>query len=370
MRKVLLFILSLFLLTGCAVPQEAMEENEKEDAAAVCSDDGTPKKWPTVWQETLDCGAHTCTFDASVEADDSARYFYYVYRKEFSEAYQQAVKAAFLAAGEDPRGKDAPEDALVEWIHKRLIHLEWGGPEPVWQLENWIVDHGGYTDENGEDEGGHFLTEVHIAEKDAQALADTFLATIGVSGCTIARREKARIIDSPTHKTFCEGWDFYYLPSVPGYIPILFIDLDQHGVLSLPYPENEPPFYLQEIHIMISETGCVSFGFSDPVELERGDLAEPELLDFDSVMRCFKRYFMQGCLDMENDSADYDPTVHRVVLTYALQADEDAVRRGAAGVLRPLWVALYEPEFSKDFASTYICYICIDAITGELVNPI
>ena len=79
MRKVLLFILSLFLLTGCAVPQEAMEENEKEDAAAVCSDDGTPKKWPTVWQETLDCGAHTCTFDASVEADDSARYFYYVY---------------------------------------------------------------------------------------------------------------------------------------------------------------------------------------------------------------------------------------------------------------------------------------------------
>ena len=37
MRKVLLFILSLFLLTGCAVPQEAMEENEKEDAAGAVS---------------------------------------------------------------------------------------------------------------------------------------------------------------------------------------------------------------------------------------------------------------------------------------------------------------------------------------------
>ena len=371
MRRFFLLIVFLFLFTGCVVPQMNVKKNEEDTTTITPANtcDYYPREWPTTWQEVLDCGEHTCVFDAIIEADDSVRFFYYVYQREFSHDYQQEVKTAFLEAGMDPRKETAPTDALVEAMKKHSIVLEWGGPTPVWQLESWIVDYGGYVDNNGEDEGGHLLAEVNIAEEDAQELADELLDKIKISNCTLARGEKARIIDSPSHKTLCEGWDFLYLPSFSGYIPISFYDLQQYGALPLPYTKNEPPYTLEKVDIMISESGCTCLAYSNPVDFEKGGLAENDLLDFELVKHYFKQYFMEGCIHLEINGTEYDPIVQRIVLSYAFQKDEDAAQLGADGMLRPVWVALFTTEFESSLASNPISYVCIDAISGELVTP-
>jgi len=367
--KKIIFVALLLLLIGCSnsarnEPAEAGHNLpgewriESGDIQKITNPSDVI--WPSEWKEVLHNGMHSCTINATVEMDEEPRKTYLVYRELLSEEYIRHVKDLFLREGKDPRGENAPENALVEFFHKDYLLLQWGGPEPVSQPERWVLD-----GEAAPDEEGHALNNVTLSQAEAQAKADSFLEKIDlIENLTLIHAEKARIIDSPSHNTLCEGWEFIYSLKVPGCIPIYFSDKQLHGQMSIPL-HKQAPFGLTEVIVMVTEDGVMEFCYFNPVRVELGRSVENELLTFDSVQRRFRKCFDQGLQSMTFDETVFDPDVQRFVLSYALCPVQNA-----AGELRPVWIALFTTEYESNLPSNPLSYVCIDAVTGEVLNPV
>lgn len=366
MQKRILVIILICLLVSCKNENRPDQicYNELVVDATIISDKATKYKWPDEWNEVIECGNHRCIINAHVEATEGPWYKYLVYSSPFSFEYQQRIKNTFLQSGRDPRNDANETNALFEIKQDNTILLEWCGPNPVQQLESWIIDDGGYPGEEG-----HSLDSVSISVDDAKMKADSFIASIGLTGQIVVKVEKARIIDGPSHQTFCEGWMITYMPDIPEYVPIYYFDKSQYGPLSLPITENEPPFPLLGINVFVTEDGIVGFDYINPVTIQQWEQVSCKLMDFERVKEYISKYFKQGCINMKTKKRNADPIVLQIILSYAFSRDQKAAELNASGVLSPVWVALFTTEYESMLPSNPISFVCIDAITGELVTP-
>lgn len=327
-------------------------------------------QWPTEWKEDpIQINGHTIVIDAVVDTVACERFIYLIYENTFTTDYVSKLKQVFTNNDTEISTKYD----LQEIYAKRRIELTWAPKEYLFQYESWIVDDGGYCDPiTGEHETPHHLENVDISEEEAIQKAEALLLSIGIdsSKYEIAHREKGRIIEVHTHETIAEGWYITYMPNISGCRAVFFNTLFR----SYPAPDyafqyapvNPPP----KIEFLITKDGCIRFCYDNPDKIERLKSVENQLLDFQSVKESFKKYFITAMTVSKVSDVRYDPIVQRIVLSYSVQLDAETDKQEASSVIRPIWVALYTNEISSSLISNPVSYICIDAITGDIVEPI
>lgn len=378
MRKIISCIMLCFLFLACSLP-EKIGSIPAEEASSSSTIQNTPQaesstasiaQWPTEWREDpIHVNGHTIVIDATVETADEERFTYLVYRNPFPEEFVADVKQRFT----ETKVAASTKYDLQEKRTKRSLELVWAPDEYTFQFESWIVDFGGWTDPvTGEEEPAHYLENVDLTEEDAMQQADVFLQSIGVDSSVyeIGYREKARIIEDNTSETIVEGWLIVYMPKISGCRQVFFKTLFRNYP-SIDYefhydPVDPPP----RIDLFMTKNGCVRFYCEYPSRIERWNSVENQLLDFQSIQGYFKKYFITAMTVSMNSDSRFDPIVQRLILTYSVREIAESDKQEASSMIRPIWVALYTNEMDSSLRSNPMSYVCIDAITGEIVEPV
>ena len=327
-------------------------------------------QWPIEWKEDpIYINGHTIVIDAKVDAISDERFIYLIYESSFTEDYVSRIKRIFAKNDSDISTK---YDLQVNYA-KRRLELAWAPKEYLFQYESWIIDDGGFCDPiTGERERPHHLENVDISEEEAIQKAEVLLLSFGIdsSEYRIAHKEKGRIIEVHTHETIAEGWNITYMPSVSGCYAIYFNSLFR----SYPTPDyvfhydpvNPPP----KIEVFVTKDGCVRFFYESPDKIEQWKSVENQLLDFQLVTNSFKNYFITAMTVSTVSDVRYDPIIQELVLSYSVRLVEEPDKYGTTSMIRPVWVVLYTNKMSSSLLSNPISYVCIDAITGEIVEPV
>lgn len=342
------------------------ENSDLQEGSPVSSAFQTPTRWE---EDPIRINGHTIVISADVAKNAGEIFTYLVNEDFFIEEYitkiQNKLTECFTST--------SSAYDFQETHTKNTLEIACAPIKHVFQFESWIVDDGGYVDFNTDEyEAPHQLENVDLSEEEAVQMANAFLQSIDfdVSTYEIAHTEKGRIIEAKTHKTIAEGWNISYMPSISGCEAVYFSALYR----SYPSPDyvfhtdrvNPPP----RVELLMTSNGCIRFYYEYPAELIRYQSVEDQLLEFDSVTEAFKQYFMTAMLSTTNTDTQYDPIIQQLILTYSVREVAESDSKEATGVIRPIWVALYTNEMDSSLLSNPISYVCIDAITGEIVEPV
>ena len=354
-----------------SIPDDKMTSysNENSDLQAE-SPISSAVQTPTRWEEdTIRINGHTTVISADVVKKAGEVFTYLVKEDSFSEDQIAKIKNQL---SEGFTGISSKYD-FQEIQTKKTLEIARAPKEHVFQFESWIIDDGGYVDLNTDEyEAPHQLENVDLSEEEAVQMANKFLQSIDfdISAYEIAHTEKGRIIEARTHETIAEGWNVSYMPSIPGCKAVYFSALFR----SYPSPDyvfhkdrvNPPP----RVELLMTSSGCIRFYCEYPAELIRYQSVEDQLLDFDSVTEAFKQYFVTAMLCTTNTDLREDPIIQQLIFTYSVREAAESDAQEASGMIRPIWAALYTSEMALSLPSNPISYVCIDAITGEIVEPV
>lgn len=317
------------------------------------------EEYPEYWREEIRDGEKVlCTVDAKVEYMPGPYKIYTVEKAPFTKGDAVRILRAFADDSDFPEFA-FPGEGFFEFngtgisyfFNGRLIQLTFAeeDTEPVVQEEFAINK-----------EAGRF-TNINITESAAKQTAEEFLEKIGAEGFVFAKSEKARMVHRGVVDS--EGWEMYFVRDYKGYMPYSLYLYNQNSKLSLQTPACAP-YLTDTIILYITEDGCMDMVWWDPVITAYESYEEEPLLSFAEITERLRTLLERGADPAPRSKKDMIK-VTELRLTYAGFKDP---RDPNKMILRPVWIAAYTTE-KREEAPWPHSVLCIDAVTGEMVNP-
>lgn len=230
------------------------------------------------------------------------------------------------------------------------------------QLEHWVLQGDAIAGERP-----HKLEHIRISEQEAKALGDDLIARLGRLDFALASAEKARIVDENSLQVLAEGYRLTYVPNVTGTLPCYYESF--YGNHTVYLAEDEvayaPPWRQEQINIIVSEEGVLSFVWSEPKMIADTANTNVQLLPFEQIQDGVRTLLSYGIARSPIAASEENTVlISRVVLGSTIQ---QIPNQGQDAFVIPTWIVfLTTEEEQRMYSSPSV--LLINALDGSLVR--
>lgn len=327
------------------------------------------EEYPSEWHDVIMDGDDViCRIDADVEYKPGPYMRCVIERETFDEETVAQIAEAFspgtgfsdwlINKGHMAGGVWNPGGTKLNayWLDM-YIHFQCG-EEMNCQEEKWLYRIGGFEGEPAP----VFLQNVNISLEEAIEIGDKFLMEAGIQGYVCAYSDKARRIKE-NNETDCEGWKLYYEID-SGCVPFSASVVQPNQLLSIPRIECSSSLNDGFLTAFITEDGCKDFTWFKPKSVLTRMYVTEQLLPFSRIQSAFVSLLAEGISEIPRTEAE-TITATRIILSSLKINDPDDEDHA---IETPVWILfITTDQWREERLSPFV--LCIDAVTGERINP-